>query len=270
MGGIKRKIKIEKIEKKTVKSVAFTKRRNGLFRKATELCLQSPNTQVAILATPPSSKSHASFYSFGHSSVDHVVSSLLNDHSPLPITNQEHNMSAGLGFWWEDEALINTSENVQELKDAIDAVSMMLNNVKLRLDDVVKSTDQRDHGALVIHDQEDTLQLCNTNYGEATYQVPNFEGASGSGSQNLQLCNTTTNNNVEDTTTQTPNFEGASGSGTLVHNLQLYNTITNNNEEATNQITNFEGASGSASGTFIQIGEDNYYFDDILNEIDPL
>ncbi|VVA93938.1 unnamed protein product [Arabis nemorensis] len=185
-------------------------------------------------------------------------------------------MSAGLGFWWEDEALINTSENVEELKDAIDAVSTMLNNVRLRLDDVVKSTD---HGALVIHDQEDNLQLCNTNtnnnYGEATHQVPNFEGASGSGTlvHNLQLYNTSTNNNVEDTTHQTPNFEGASGSGTLVHNLQLYNTITNNNEEATYQTPNFEGASGSGSGTLVQVGEDNYNVDDFLryfNNIDPL
>ncbi|ESQ29383.1 hypothetical protein EUTSA_v10023813mg [Eutrema salsugineum] len=178
MGGIKRKIKIEKIEKKNAISVAFTKRRNGLFRKASELCLLSPATQIAILATPPSSNSHASFYSFGHSSVDHVVTSLLYEQSPLP-TNQENKQGSGLGFWWEDEAF-DRSENLEELKDATDAVSRMLNNVRLRLD-TMKSNNQRD-GGLVIH-QEEVPQLLNTktnNNEETTNQITEFEGTSGS------------------------------------------------------------------------------------------
>ncbi|KAJ0265840.1 hypothetical protein HA466_0020660 [Hirschfeldia incana] len=177
MGGTKRKIKIEEIEKKTVKSVAFTKRRNGLFRKAAELCLLSSSTQIAILATPPSTNSHAAFYSFGHSSVDHVVSSLLNDRCPLPT---EHENKSGLGFWWEDEGF-ERSENIDELKEATDAVSRMLNSLRQRLD-ALKSN-QRD-GTLVIH-QEEVLQLCDTernNNEEVTNQIARLEEASGSGS----------------------------------------------------------------------------------------
>ncbi|ESQ29389.1 hypothetical protein EUTSA_v10023871mg [Eutrema salsugineum] len=177
MGGIKRKIKIEKIENKEVKSVYFTKRRDGLFSKASQLCLISPATQIAILATPLSSNSHASFYSFGHSSVDHVVSSFLYDQSPLS-TNQENKQGSELGFWWEDEAF-DRSENLEELKDATDAVSRMLNNVRLRLD-AVKSNNQRD-GGLVI-DQKEVPQLLNTktNYNEeTTNQITEFDGTFG-------------------------------------------------------------------------------------------
>ncbi|KAL1226144.1 Agamous-like MADS-box protein AGL97 [Cardamine amara subsp. amara] len=182
MGGIKRKIPIEKIEKKQVKWVAFTKRRNGLFRKASELCRISPATQIAILASSLSSNSHASFYSFGHSSVDHVVSSLLHDHSPaLPINYQILENSSGLGFWWEDE-VFDRLENVDELKEAVDAVTMMLNNVRLRLDDAVKSN-QRDK-ELVIHQEkeEEVLQLCNE---VTTNQNPIFEGESSFTSASL-------------------------------------------------------------------------------------
>ncbi|CAL9238014.1 unnamed protein product [Arabidopsis halleri] len=156
MGGKKRKIKIKKIENKVAKTVAFTKRRAGLFRKASQLCLLSPGTQIAILATPMTSNSHASFYSFGHSSVDSVVSSLLYDQPPLPA-NQDNR--AGLGFWWEDKRF-DVSENVEELKDAVDAVSRMLNNVRLRLNDAVKNT-QRDGGLEILPQEEEVHQIRN-------------------------------------------------------------------------------------------------------------
>ncbi|KAF8048745.1 hypothetical protein N665_2418s0006 [Sinapis alba] len=172
MGGTKRKIKIEEIKKKTVKSVAFTKRRNGLFRKAAELCLLSSSTQIAILATPPCTNSHVAFYSFGHSSVDHIVSSLLNDRCPLP-TKHEDKTGLGEGF--------DGSENIDELKEATDAVSRMLNKLRIRLE--AMKSNQRD-GGLVIH-QEEVLQLCDTernNNEEITNQIIRLEGASGSGS----------------------------------------------------------------------------------------
>lgn len=178
MGGKKRKIKIEEIENNTVKSVTFTKRRDGLFRKASELCRLSPETQIAILTTPPSSNSHASFYSFGHSSVEQVVSHLLNDQSTLPMTNQ-----LGLGFWWEDERF-ERLENVDELKEAADAITRMRNNAWLRLD--AENIDQRDKGKGIQQHEEQVLD---------------------------QLYNTKTNNNEEITTKQIPTSEGTSGSG---------------------------------------------------------
>ncbi|KAH0895317.1 hypothetical protein HID58_044885 [Brassica napus] len=83
MGGLKRKISTDKrIEKKESKSVAFSKRRNGLYSKTAQLCRLSSGAQVAILATPTCSKSSVSFYSFGHSSVDSVVSAFLKNQRP--------------------------------------------------------------------------------------------------------------------------------------------------------------------------------------------
>ncbi|CAG7861376.1 unnamed protein product [Brassica rapa] len=213
MGGEKRKIDIKFIEDKAVRSVTFCKRREGLFSKASELCLLSPTTQIAILATPLSTNSHAGFYSFGHSSVDHVVSSLLHDQSPGDPTNQVENRR--LGFWWEDQAL-ERLESVDELRDATDAVTRMLNNVRLRLDAV--KGNQRG-GALVIH-QEDALapKIRNTNK-EKTNQITNSESANSGlvihQDEVPQLCNTNTNYKNEETT-QVANSEGASGSGSSV------------------------------------------------------
>ncbi|CAH8381937.1 unnamed protein product [Eruca vesicaria subsp. sativa] len=248
MGGVKRKIKIEFIKDKAVRSVTFTKRRDGLFRKSSELCLLSPTTQIAILTKPPTTNSHAAFYSFGHSSVDHVVSSLLHNQSPRRPTNQEVNRWLG-GRWWEDEAL-ERLENVDELRDATDAVTRMLNNLRLRLD-AVKSSNQRG-GALVIH-QEEAPQVCNTNTNYKNEEtIANSESASGlviHQDEVLQLCNTNTNYMNEETMTQIANSEGASG--LVIHQdevPQLCNTNTNYmNEETMTQIANSEGASGSGS-----------------------
>ncbi|KAF8115256.1 hypothetical protein N665_0029s0094 [Sinapis alba] len=124
MGGLKRKISTDqKIVKEEAKSVAFSKRRKGLYSKTSQLCVLS-GAQVAILATSPCSKSHVSFYSFGHSSVDNVVSAFLKNQCP---PREDH-----LGrseFWWEDEGLAQ-SEDPKELSEAVDSVSRMLQNLK--------------------------------------------------------------------------------------------------------------------------------------------
>ncbi|KAL1199980.1 Agamous-like MADS-box protein AGL97 [Cardamine amara subsp. amara] len=125
MGGMKRKLPMEKIEKKSSRAVCFSKRRSGLFTKASEFCLLS-GAQMAILMTPPSSESNVSFYSWGHSSVDGVVDSFLKDQRPV----REDNI-VGCDRWWEDESLAK-SENAEELSGAIDSISRMLSDLKKR------------------------------------------------------------------------------------------------------------------------------------------
>ncbi|AED90768.1 putative transcription factor MADS-type1 family [Arabidopsis thaliana] len=120
MGGVKRKISIELIEKKDSRAVAFSKRSRGLYSKASDLCLLS-DAQIAIIATPVSSKSNVSFYTFGHSSVDNVVAAFL--------TNQRPREGLGLDYWWEDERL-SKSEDLEELRDAMDSMSKMLKDLK--------------------------------------------------------------------------------------------------------------------------------------------
>ncbi|CAN8290784.1 unnamed protein product [Cochlearia groenlandica] len=120
MGGRKTKIEIKFIENKKSRAVTFCKRLNGLYSKTSELCLLS-RAQAAVLATPVSSDSNASFYSFGHSSVDNVVSAFLS--------NQRPKDDLGLGFWWEEESL-HKSEDSKELSNAVEAISRMLRDLK--------------------------------------------------------------------------------------------------------------------------------------------
>ncbi|XP_010490384.1 PREDICTED: agamous-like MADS-box protein AGL97 [Camelina sativa] len=122
MGGVKRKIPIEMIGKKDSRAVAFSKRTKGLYSKAAEICLLA-DAEIAILATPVSSNSNASFYSFGHSSVDNVVAAFLANQRP------REDLGLGLGFWWEDERLAK-SEDPEELRDAINSMSKMLQDLK--------------------------------------------------------------------------------------------------------------------------------------------
>ncbi|XP_020871775.1 agamous-like MADS-box protein AGL97 [Arabidopsis lyrata subsp. lyrata] len=170
-GGTKRKIAIEMIQKSDYLRVTCTKRREGLFSKASQLCLLS-DAQIAILATPPSSESNVSFYSFGHSSVDTVVSSFLSGQRPVPVqedtkeTREDVGIclsrkNLGLGFWWNNESL-NKSENPQEISDAIDSMWTLLSNLKeLSAEEALlndhkdlKKNEKSEHGT-----QDQTLNL---------------------------------------------------------------------------------------------------------------
>ncbi|TXG59249.1 hypothetical protein EZV62_013822 [Acer yangbiense] len=61
------------------RSVSFTKRRQGLYNKAAELCLFC-DAQVAIVVSSPCSGKN--LYSFGHSSVDAVFDAFLKGRTP--------------------------------------------------------------------------------------------------------------------------------------------------------------------------------------------
>ncbi|KAL1190937.1 Agamous-like MADS-box protein AGL97 [Cardamine amara subsp. amara] len=164
-GGTKKKIKMEKITKKLSIAPTFTKRRKGLFSKASQLCLLS-GAHIAVLATPPSSKSNVSFYSFGHSSVDTVVSAYLSGQRHVPVLEENNKQTRedvgicltrkdlGLGLWWEDESLIR-SENPEELRDAMDSMWTLLSDLKGLKTNV--NNDRRDHYThqAFVNDDED-------------------------------------------------------------------------------------------------------------------
>ncbi|XP_010474146.1 PREDICTED: agamous-like MADS-box protein AGL97 [Camelina sativa] len=125
MGGLKRKIdRGKKIETKDPQAVVFSKRRKGLYSRASELCLLS-DAQIAIIVTPISSNSHAAFYTFGHSSINGVVVAFLADQTPLWDDDDDEK----LGFWWEDESLAN-SDYPEDLGAAIDSMTKMLHDLK--------------------------------------------------------------------------------------------------------------------------------------------
>ncbi|CAH2065241.1 unnamed protein product [Thlaspi arvense] len=131
-GGTKRKIPIEKITKKNSLATCFTKRSYGLYSKASQLCLLC-GAQIAILATPSSSQSNVSLYSFGHSSVEAVVSAYLSGQRPVPVPAESKQTredigicfarkELGLGYWWDDDSL-HRSKNLGEIEEeAIESI----------------------------------------------------------------------------------------------------------------------------------------------------
>ncbi|XP_068644944.1 agamous-like MADS-box protein AGL29 [Aristolochia californica] len=64
----RQKIEIKKIENSDALQVCFSKRRSGLFKKASELCILC-GVEIAIIVFSPAGK----VFSFGHPSVDSVI-----------------------------------------------------------------------------------------------------------------------------------------------------------------------------------------------------
>ncbi|KAM3263608.1 hypothetical protein P3L10_000602 [Capsicum annuum] len=78
------KIKIAKIEVKNYLQVTFSKRRSGLFKKASELCTLC-GVEIAIIIFSPARK----VFSFGHPNVESLIDRFLsrNKTNNNPIAN---------------------------------------------------------------------------------------------------------------------------------------------------------------------------------------
>ncbi|CAN6993610.1 unnamed protein product [Brassica oleracea var. botrytis] len=84
----RQKTKMVKIEKEKNLQVTFCKRKNGLFKKANELCTLC-NARVAIILFSPSGK----ICSFGHTKVETIIDRFeKTDH---PDNNTQRNMQLG-------------------------------------------------------------------------------------------------------------------------------------------------------------------------------
>ncbi|XP_022883571.1 agamous-like MADS-box protein AGL62 [Olea europaea var. sylvestris] len=95
----KRKIEIQKIDKKTSLRGALSKRRKGLFKKAMETHLLC-STDVAILIQSPGNK----FFTFGEPSLKSILPQcqFLDDaHNPMVEGRGKNERE----FWWEKENL---------------------------------------------------------------------------------------------------------------------------------------------------------------------
>ncbi|XP_016464596.2 agamous-like MADS-box protein AGL62 [Nicotiana tabacum] len=75
----RQKIKIAKIEVKNYLQVTFSKRRSGLFKKASELCTLC-GVEIAIIVFSPARK----VFSFGHPNVESIIDRFLSrNHNPI-------------------------------------------------------------------------------------------------------------------------------------------------------------------------------------------
>ncbi|KAJ4867620.1 hypothetical protein Rs2_38945 [Raphanus sativus] len=151
-GGTKRKAVLEKIADKSSKAVTFSKRRDGLYSKAAQLCVMG-EAQIAILATPSSSNSNVPFFSFGHSSVDSLVSAYLSGQRPVRVPEESKKMredigicmarkELGLSNWWEKEKLA-TSKSLEEIMQAMESMEILIRDADRLLDEDAFGFNQR-------------------------------------------------------------------------------------------------------------------------------
>ncbi|CAI0459421.1 unnamed protein product [Linum tenue] len=155
----RQKIAIRKIENKSHRQVTFSKRRNGLVMKASEVSLSGAH--VAVIAFSPGGK----VFSFGYPDTDSVVrrymgeeswelqdcpvsgSSVFHTHQQLreeheellnrfqvekmhtakPMEEQVKRGQNGGGFWWEEERVEDMG--LEELGAFVKAVEKLRENV---------------------------------------------------------------------------------------------------------------------------------------------
>ncbi|KAL9170193.1 hypothetical protein ABFS82_04G128400 [Erythranthe guttata] len=153
----RRKIEIKKIEKKSSLQVTFSKRRKGLFRKASELSVLC-GAEIAILVQSPANK----IYSYGHPSVETLfhryqtgggggaASSIIPYREDgrskydeavkkLEIVKrsmkQESNSSSNTRFWWDEPM---EGMELYELEEYAEAMEALKDNVLRRVDEMEK------------------------------------------------------------------------------------------------------------------------------------
>ena len=90
----RKKIEIKKLDKEANKQVTFSKRRTGLFKKASELCILC-NAHVAIIVFSPADK----LFCFGEPNTEAIVTRYIKGTSQFeptkskgkPVSYEEHN-----------------------------------------------------------------------------------------------------------------------------------------------------------------------------------
>ncbi|KAL8155736.1 agamous-like MADS-box protein AGL62 [Apium graveolens] len=156
----RQKIKIAKIERKNNLQVTFSKRRSGLFKKASELCTLC-GVEIAIIVFSPAGK----VFSFGHPNVESIIDRFftrnppLNSNSTLQLVEVHRNASvrelnfqltqilheleserqggetldhmrkASQGqFWWESPVEKLALHELEQLKDSMEELKKNVTN----------------------------------------------------------------------------------------------------------------------------------------------
>ncbi|ESQ47925.1 hypothetical protein EUTSA_v10022102mg [Eutrema salsugineum] len=118
----RQKIEMVKMKNENNLQVTFSKRRSGLFKKASELCTLC-GAEIALIVFSPGRK----VFSFGHPNVGHVIDRFLN-HNP-PHLHQQTNMQLNE---------IRRNVVIRDLNDQLTEVTEQLEVEKKRNEDLKK------------------------------------------------------------------------------------------------------------------------------------
>lgn len=153
----RQKIRIEKIANRNSLQVTFSKRRAGLFKKASELSALC-GAEVAVIVESPAGK----VYSFGNPCVDSVINRYetgghedrfsaalrlqIEEESKKKYFEAMGNLDkekavtvGGTNNWWEDLSLDNLG--LQELEESMASMEVLKKNLLKRADDLANSSD---------------------------------------------------------------------------------------------------------------------------------
>uniref|UniRef100_A0ACD5U1C8 Uncharacterized protein n=1 Tax=Avena sativa TaxID=4498 RepID=A0ACD5U1C8_AVESA len=112
----KKKIEIKPLESDKDRQVYFSKRRTGLFSKATELAIKC-GVKVAVVAFSPGGKG----FTYGHPSVESVLQRFLASNSPEAQAAAEVGGGGGAEAGGRDQALEELNQERRELSARLEA-----------------------------------------------------------------------------------------------------------------------------------------------------
>ncbi|MCD7469701.1 hypothetical protein HAX54_008866 [Datura stramonium] len=151
----RQKIPIQKITNKKSLPVTFSKRKTGLFKKASALTALY-RAEVAVIVESPA----GNLFSFGNPSVDSVIHRFETGGFGGP---QEDGFNfvigeySGKSNWWEDVCLENLG--LQELEECMSAMEVLKKNLLERADDLGMANSSSDvlipNGALPLQYYDD-------------------------------------------------------------------------------------------------------------------
>ncbi|KAK1371998.1 Agamous-like MADS-box protein AGL61 [Heracleum sosnowskyi] len=156
----RKKIEIKRIADENSRQVTFSKRRTGLFNKASELCVLT-GAEAAIITQSPGGR----VFAFGHPSVDSVVDKYLagsskniavNEVNSIPTSMQENfnqkykeiskeiedekkknvleeKLEDNPNFWWEESF---EHLGIEELEKYIASMEQLKDNITMRVDEM--------------------------------------------------------------------------------------------------------------------------------------
>ena len=115
----KRKIEMRRIEKESARQVCFSKRRQGLFKKAKDLSTLC-GVDIAILVFSPAGR----FYSFANTDIESILHRYCKENnypSPTSTTTTSSNGEGGDNFWWEKVNVeeIDKGKELQQLRKSL-------------------------------------------------------------------------------------------------------------------------------------------------------
>ncbi|KAK2660960.1 hypothetical protein Ddye_007493 [Dipteronia dyeriana] len=158
------KLEMKKVEHKVKREVTFSKRKKGLFNKASELC-ELCGAEVAIILFSP----HLKPFTFGYPDANEILQRFLtgsDDHltglasrnvlhgingvreqynESLKRLEEEEKKSKDIksgtsigGFWWDDQEIENLNE-LDELEQYVESLEKLRKTVQAKIDEIDSS-----------------------------------------------------------------------------------------------------------------------------------